>query len=396
MFDQSPNRRAILKAAAGASLLPFASAWVSAAGENPAPLRAAIIGHTGRGDYGHGLDVCFNGVPGVEVVAVADPDEAGRAKAAARSKARKQYADYREMLKAERPELVAVAPRWSEHHAEIALAAIAVGAHLFMEKPIAVSPDEADQILAAAEKANRKLAVAHQMRLAPSVVFLKKRIDEGLIGNLLEIRAFGKQDARAGGEDLLVLGVHLFDLMRMFTAADPLWVTARVLQQGRDITREDARSVKEQIGKVAGDEVTAQFAFPKGVTASFVSRGRLRDVSGHWGIELIGSKGSARILADIIPSIFIQPVSSWTAEGRDERWIPVEGDPARAAGFDKTVPAANRRLVDDLLSAIRENREPACSGRNAAWALEMVMGIYRAALGGGRVAFPLKERNHPL
>jgi len=40
--------------------------------------RAGIIGHTGRGNYGHGLDVAFVGLPGVEIVAVADPDEQGR------------------------------------------------------------------------------------------------------------------------------------------------------------------------------------------------------------------------------------------------------------------------------------------------------------------------------
>src|SRR5205807_851986 len=135
---------------------------------------------------------------------------------------------------------------------------LAAGAHLFMEKPIAPTLVEADEILAAAEKAGRKIAVAHQMRLAPSIVFLKKRIDEGLLGDLLELRAFGKQDARAGGEDLLVLGVHLFDLMRLF-AGDPLWCTARVTQAGRDITPADARAIKEQIGPLAGDEVSAQF-----------------------------------------------------------------------------------------------------------------------------------------
>src|SRR5688500_7210264 len=68
--------------------------------------RAAVIGHTGRGDYGHGLDVIFNDVPGVTVVALADPEESGRAKAAARCGAARQYANYREMLEKEKPQLV--------------------------------------------------------------------------------------------------------------------------------------------------------------------------------------------------------------------------------------------------------------------------------------------------
>jgi predicted dehydrogenase len=391
-----PHRRTFLQNAVGAALAAAAGGTIVALAGDPARRRVGIVGHTGRGDYGHGLDVCFVGVSGVEVVAVADPDDAGRAKAAAKSKAARQYADYREMLAKEKPDIAVIAPRWSEHHAEMALAAIAAGAHLFMEKPIAVSPAEADQILAAAEKANRKITVAHQMRLAPSVVHLKKRIDEGLIGDLLELRAFGKQDPRAGGEDLLVLGVHLFDLMRMFTAADPLWCSARVTQQGREITREDARAVKEQIGKVAGDEVVAQFAFPKGISASFTSRSRLKDHSGHWGIEMIGSKGSARILADIVPNVFVSQPAPWTADGRTQTWTALPGDPAKEPGFDKTTGAANRRLVDDFLDAITKDRDPICSGKNAAWALEMVMGVYRSALSGARAEFPLKDRNHPL
>ena len=47
-------------------------------------------------------------------------------------------------------------------------------------------------------------------------------------------------------------------------------------------------------------------------------------------------------------------------------------------------------------SAIAKNREPECSGRNGAWAVEMAMAVYHAALSGKRVSFPLVSRNHPL
>ncbi|HEX8914243.1 MAG TPA: Gfo/Idh/MocA family oxidoreductase, partial [Humisphaera sp.] len=355
------SRRTLL-AASAAALLPLGRV----AGADAPLLKAAVIGHTGRGDYGHGMDVCFTDVPRVEVVAVADPVEAGRAKAATKAKAARQYADYRQMLETEKPDLVSVAPRWSERHKELAVAALSAGAHVYMEKPFAVSPAEGDEILAAAAKHKRRIAVAHQMRLAPSVVFLKQRVDGGLLGDLLEMRAYGKQDARAGGEDLLVLGVHLFDLMRLF-AGDPQWCTARVTQQGREVTKADARAVKEMIGPVAGDEVTAQFAFAGGVTGGFTSRGRLRDRSGWWGLELVGSKASARILADIWPSVAVLQHAPWTAGTREERWTAIEGDPGRVPGVDKSNATANRRLVDDLLAAVREGREPACSGRNAAW-----------------------------
>src|SRR6266516_1437621 len=71
--------------------------------------RAAIIGHTGRGDYGHGLDLVFNDFDQILVVAVADPGEKGREQAKQRSKALQQYTSYRKMLKSEMPQLVCVA-----------------------------------------------------------------------------------------------------------------------------------------------------------------------------------------------------------------------------------------------------------------------------------------------
>src|SRR5262249_6193812 len=63
--------------------------------------RAAIIGHTGRGDYGHEWDTAWSGFDSIEVAAVADPVDHGRQKAMERSAAKRGYRDYREMLRKE-------------------------------------------------------------------------------------------------------------------------------------------------------------------------------------------------------------------------------------------------------------------------------------------------------
>ena len=83
-------------------------------------LRAAIIGHTGKGDYGHGMDLVFNDRENIEVVAVADPVPSGRAQAAERCKALRQYDDYRMMLGKEKPDLVSIATRWTDQHRAMA------------------------------------------------------------------------------------------------------------------------------------------------------------------------------------------------------------------------------------------------------------------------------------
>ena len=60
--------------------------------------RVAVIGRTGKGNYGHGLDTVWLKCPKAEIVAVADENEAGRAAAAKRLGAKNAYADYRQML----------------------------------------------------------------------------------------------------------------------------------------------------------------------------------------------------------------------------------------------------------------------------------------------------------
>ncbi len=360
------------------------------------PFRAAIIGHTGHGNYGHAHDLIFNGRDDVRVVAVADADAAGRAQAAARSQALRSYADYRQMLEKEKPNLVCVAPRWTDEHHAMALAALQVGAHIYTEKPFTQTLAEADELLAVAERAGLKIVVAHQMRLAPNILALKTAIDNGLLGELLEIRSHGKQDHRAGGEDLLVLGVHLFDLMRFF-AGDPLWCAARISQGGHEITLKDAHPATEGIGPVAGDEIEAEFAFARGMHATFVSRSKCKASAGPWGMELIGSKGSVRMQMEMVPRIYTLREGTWTGEGKTDQWRPWAEDPTLSWGeTERTTERANGRVVDDWLTAVRLDRQPVCSGYAGMKALEMAMAVFAAGLARGRVDFPLKNRQHPL
>lgn len=390
MSTEPITRRQFLKQTSAAGVVALGSTPVHAFGAATPKVRAAVIGHTGRGDYGHGLEAIFTGRSNIEVVALADPDPAGRAKTAAKIGAARQYADYRELLAKEKPRLVSLAMRQSDQHHAIALACLQSGAHIYCEKPFTTTPAEADELLAEAGKRGLKIAVAHTMRLMPSVLRLKQAIAEGAIGELVELRAYGKQDSRAGGEDMMVLGSHLFDLMRMFLG-DPLSCTARVLWQGRDIVRTDGRMVRDNVGLVAGDQVFAQFAFRNGIHASFTSAAQLRETVGHWGIEFHGSKGVARLNCDIAPNVFVRRSEPWKSEGKSDRWEPL--DPAL---LKSPPPAGNLGPVNDWLDAIDRNREPECSGRNGAWAVEMVLGVYHAALGGRRIAFPLADRQHPL
>jgi predicted dehydrogenase len=278
----------------------------------------------------------------------------------------------------------------------MALAALENGAHLLTEKPFTLTLADADEILAVGRRTNRKISVAHQMRLAPEIVHLQQAIERGLIGRLVQMRSWGKQDHRAGGEDMLVLGTHLFDMMRLF-AGDPLSCHGHVFVQGREITTDDRRQGTEQIGPVAGDEIEAEFAFNNAVTARFTSRALLRETLGHWALELIGSQGTARILMDIAPAVFQRhrlerPSPGWAEDWQVVSHILTERSTPDQRGFGP----ANRRVVRDWLEAIAQDRAPACSGQNGMKACEMVMAVYDSALQRQRVTLPLLRRSHPL
>src|SRR5215831_17441398 len=170
--------------------------------------RVAVIGRTGRGGYGHGLDVVWKGIDNAEIVAVAD--------------------------------------RHLDLHRDMVVACARAGASVFLEKPMARTLEEADEMVRACEAHHVKLAIAHQTRYSPRVARLRELIASGRLGDLLEARARGKEDGRGGGEDLMVLGTHLFDLMRLL-AGDPAWCFARLLQNGKPAMKADVHDGGENI-----------------------------------------------------------------------------------------------------------------------------------------------------
>lgn len=86
--------------------------------------RAGAIGRTGQGNFGHGLHLPYQKIDRMDMIAVADPDAAGREKAMADAGAKRSYADYRDMLANESLDIVSVCPRWVDGHEEMLMACI--------------------------------------------------------------------------------------------------------------------------------------------------------------------------------------------------------------------------------------------------------------------------------
>ena len=249
-------RRRDFMAASAFGLVSLSRNAASKAQGSTAKYRVAVIGNTGRGDYGHGLDVVWKDIEQAELVAVADPDPKGRAAAERRLGVSRSYADYQEMLEKEHPQIVSVAPRWLDGHRDMVLACAQSDCHVLLEKPMGQTLEQADEMIAALEKRNLKLAMACQTRYSPALAHAQKMIAAGTLGDLLELRGRGKEDRRGGGEDLMVLGTHVMDLMRLL-AGDPQRCFAEVKADGHPVTEDDVREGAEGIGHLAGDEIQA-------------------------------------------------------------------------------------------------------------------------------------------
>lgn len=360
-------------------------------------LRVGLIGRTGKGSYGHGIDTVWADVPGTEVVAVADDHQAGRRDAQKRTKAATAYADYREMLDKERLHIVAIGPRWIDQHRDMALAAADHACHVYMEKPFVQTPAQADEVIRACEMRHLKLALAHQSRYSPTAILARRLIEEGQIGDVLEMRGRGKEDQRGGGEDLWVLGSHVLDLMRFF-AGDALDCFATVTTGGRPIGAGDIVDGNEGLGLLAGDAVQARYTFPNGIVGSFSSvRGKGGNPS-RFGLQIFGSRGILEIDTGYPAPVWLLKDPGWSPGRSKTTWRPVTSN-----GIDQVetitnggLHAGNVAAVTDLLDAIQNDRQPGCSMYDGRAVVEMIAAVFASQRAGKPVSLPLVERANPL
>ncbi|HYW81268.1 MAG TPA: Gfo/Idh/MocA family oxidoreductase [Thermoguttaceae bacterium] len=390
------RRRFVASTAAAATMAGLSR---SARGNSSAAYRVAVIGHTGRGNFGHGLDRVWLDVPGTQIVAVADPDPNGLAAAVGRLGSPKGFDDYRRMLDDMKPDLVTVAPRWLDQHHDMVIAAAERGVRgIYLEKPMCRSLAETDEMVAACRRHNVKLAIAHQTRYSPKLKVIEELIASGRLGRILEFRARGKDDHRGGGEDLWVLGTHMLNLMNHFGGA-PQSCFATVFQDGRPIRREDVGPGAEGIGPLAGDEVHAMYRFADGVTGYFDSvRGGMGKPT-RFGIRIFVSEGIVELHdTGHLPDVRLLADSSWSPGRTRKQWVSVS-----STGVDQEEPLADGGLhagnvlaVKDLIAAVEQDRQPVSNLDEARTATEMIVAVFESQRIGRPVTFPLENRGNSL
>ena len=385
------SRRKFTAAAAAIPLAASLSRTARAGGGKE--YRACIIGDSKQGGYGHEIDLAWSIRDDVEVVAVADPDPEGREKHKALVGAKNAYADYREMLDREKPELVSIGPRWTIHHRDYLLACAKAGAHGYLEKPIATDLAEADEMVEAIESKNLKWAMAHQVRMFEEIQYLKKvLVEDGLIGEILELRGRGKEDHRAGGEDLIVLGTHIFDLM-VFFMGKPKWCVSDITVDGVPATPADVHEAIEPLGPIVGNRIQAMYGFENAVTGYFSTMKNQHGGGGRYGLDIYGSRGIVQIRMGFPPRILWLNSPNWMVGESDARWAPLADAPVSA------IPphgSRNASVINDLMDAIKDDRPPQMSLQSGRDAYEMIQAAFASHTQGERVRIPLEQRAHPL
>jgi predicted dehydrogenase len=240
-------------------------------------IRVAVAGCGGIARQYHLREL--NRSPAARVVAVADPDPRARALAANTVGAR-QYADAHDAIAQPDVDAVVVcAP--NAVHAELAVAALDAGRHLYLEKPLATDVSDGRRVVSAAERAGTVAAVGFAYRFDPLYARARALLREGVLGELREVstsyeETFApggsppwRQERAAGGGALLDLGVHHLDLLSWLTGEGlgPVdWAELSSIAGEHDRARVNGRLT-------GGAEFDARFGYAAGRRCGWVVAG---------------------------------------------------------------------------------------------------------------------------
>jgi len=174
----------------------------------------------------------YDQMPATQLVGVADVDTEAGARVA-RLHHTVAYSDYRQLLEEARPDVVSVALPTALHHRAV-LDAVEAGCHVLVEKPIAATEEQAQEIIERADALQRKLMVGHIVRFDPAVQELKKRLAAGELGRIFQVRCrrLGPFPARVQDVGVVIdLATHDLDLMRYLTGQEAVRVYAETEQE---------------------------------------------------------------------------------------------------------------------------------------------------------------------
>jgi predicted dehydrogenase len=327
-------------------------------------------------------------VPGTTVVGGCDADPVQRQAWTAATNT-PAYETLEELLEKHKVDALVVATPPSSH-ADICVAALDAGLHVYCEKPFVQTVDEADRVIAAAEAAGRIVAVNHEFRAKPIFTAIQDGVASGRYGRLvfcqiwqlMELAPWNEPTAwRAGmaNRTLLEGGVHLVDLMLTIFGERPVSVTATHsagFHEQRDADAVHLVTTEFPHGRLA--QITIDRLCPAGTRYLEVradcEQASLRASLGGRAVVQAGMKRAEKtgVRVDFAPGGL-----AWAEQGLRRTTL---AKAARDAGVQGTAA-----LLRGFVEAAATGAEPPSSAREARQGLEVIEAAYRSASTGRRI-----------
>ncbi len=347
-------------------------------------MRYALIG-CGRIATNHVKAALNNGL---EFVAACDVEETQITKLLAKhgleeDPSIRYYTDYKKMIAENKLDLIAIATE-SGMHAEIALYCIDHGIHCIIEKPIAMSIQDADEIVRRSRKKGVKVSACHQNRFNVAVQEMRKALESGRFGRLshgsVHVRWNRNEEyytqapwrgkwALDGGA-LMNQCIHGIDLLRWMLGDEAEEVYGQTRRQFHDYLE------AEDIGM-------AVVRFKNGAIATIEGTTNVYPQNLEETLYLFGEKGTVKLGGTSTNNIDVWQFADETEA--DSRNKGLEEATSNVYGNGHT------SLYADMMDAIEKDGTPyvdAVAGRNA---LELVLAVYKSQKEGKPVKLPLKE-----
>ena len=328
--------------------------------------KVAVIG-LGMG-RGHARAAAEN--PKADLAAVCDIDRGKLAQYATEF----GYADYRKMLREQKPDIVSVSLP-NVLHKPVTVAALNAGAHVICEKPMAMNTREAEQMAAVAREKRRKLMINLSYRFTGAAKALKKVVDSGTVGEIYYGRTgwhrtrgipkFGgwfAQKKLSGGGPLIDLGVHRIDLAMMLMG-DPKPVTISASTYDR-LGKSIARKARKKFD--VEDLAVGMIRFDNGATL-------LVEVS--WALNTERREEMFTYLYGTKAGICHRNVG----QGYDfEACIFGEWNGTYISSKIERIPK-NENSMDHFIDVIVDGVKPITTAENGVNVMKVLDGVYRSA-----------------
>lgn len=356
-------------------------------------IRTALIG-TGKVSHLHAR--ALTALDDAEFVAVCSRD-AARAATFAQQYNVKPYTDVATMIREARAHAVIVCTPHPAHAAP-AIAAARAGAHVLVEKPLAVDLKDCDAIIAAARAARVKLGVVSQRRWYPPAQRVRAAIDSGKIGKpiLGVVMMLGWRDEayyrsdpwrgkwiEEGGGVLVNQSPHQLDLLQWFMG--PI---AEVFAYWDNLNHPYIQ---------VEDTAVAALRFKSGALGSIVVSNSQKP--GLYGkVHAHGENGASVGVQTDGGAMFIAGMSTaqeppindvWTVPGEEHLLAQWQAEDRAMFQHVDTTTYYHQLQIQDFLRAIIEDREPAVNGEEGRKTVELFTAIYRSQRERRPAQFPL-------